>query len=172
MRACQLELFDKRAEVQLLREGRSVLGMQMPVTLGNLYQKHMSAHLRRPRKGRRVVEERKGAKPYRLGLNLAVLDAAVGDAVLAPGGVDAAVDDGEGDVDALGAELAGQRLGEGALGELAGGEGGEAGGAADGGGGAGDDEGGRTGGGGDGGEEARDGSLGEVEEAVAGEERK
>lgn len=86
-----------------------------------------------------------------------------------PRPVDAAVDDGQGDVHALWAELARQRLPEGSLGEHSGGEGAEFGGAAEGGGCAGDEEGWRVyRGGGDGGLEEGEGLLGEEVEAAAG----
>lgn len=68
---------------------------------------------------------------------------------------------------ALGAKLAGQRLGEGTLGELASGEGAEEGGAAEGSGCAGDEERWGVRRGINGCEEKRDGLLSKVEEAVA-----
>lgn len=99
-----------------------------------------------------------------IGLPVVNLGLEVGQA----GDVDGAVDDDVGDVDAAGAELAGQRLGEGALGELAGGEVGEPDAAAQRGRGAGDEEGGRVGGRSvDAGQEEGEGGLGKVEEAVA-----
>lgn len=98
---------------------------------------------------------------------------------LRAGDVDDAVDDGVRDVHALGAELARERLRQGAQGVLHGGEGGEEGGAFDGGGGAGEDEGWGVGGrgcgcgcgGGGGGEEEGEGRLGEEEGSFAVEGR-
>jgi hypothetical protein len=104
---------------------------------------------------------------YGIRTNLSILNPVIHNPVLAPGGINAAVYDREGDVHSLWAELAGERLGEGALGELAGGKGAEEGGAADGGCCAGDEEGWWVGGGGDGGEEEGEGFLGEDEEAVS-----
>jgi hypothetical protein len=71
-----------------------------------------------------------------------------------------------GNVNAARAELAGQRLGQGAQGELAGGEGAKLGGAADGGGGAGDDEGRRMRGGGNGVKEEGQSLLSKVVEGA------
>jgi hypothetical protein len=99
--------------------------------------------------------------------NLAVLGTAVDGPALSAGELDHAVDDGVGDVDAARAELAGERLGQGAQGELAGGEGAKQSGAADGGGGAGDDEGRRMRRGGNGVEKEGQRLLSKVVEGAA-----
>ena len=110
-------------------------------------------------------------EPIRLRDRIRLDHVLLGDAIgLGARGVDDAVDDGVGDVDALGAELAGEGLGEGAEGELHGGKGGEEGGAFGGGGGAGEEEGGwggRVGGGVCGEEEEGEDGLGEEEGSFA-----
>lgn len=72
----------------------------------------------------------------RRGINLSTLTQVP---LLSPRYINHAINDGVRDMDALRAELAGQRLGEGAEGEFGSREGGEAGGAFYGGGGAGED---------------------------------
>lgn len=112
--------------------------------------------------------KQKKEQTHRLGLQLGILGNLHKPQLTAPGGIDPTVDDGQRDVHALGAELSGERLGDGALGELSRGEGGEADGAAEGGGRAGDEEGGRVGRVGVyGGQEEGHRLLGEVEEALS-----
>lgn len=94
--------------IQLERKRRTMLGVQIPITLRNLISSATTPLISTYR------------KTYLVRIDLAILNSPVNGHVLRPRVINHPVNDGEGYVDALRSELARERLRQAALGKFAG----------------------------------------------------
>lgn len=169
-----LELFNIRTQVQFLRERRSMLCMQVPITIRDLFHKSArTSHQLTPHHldSTRIRKKIKPAHRIRTQqpIRRTPIKPPLGLQLRQPRDIDPAIDDGVRDMDAARAELPRQALRDRSLGEFPRGEIGELEGPADRGRRARHEERGRVLGlRVDAGEEEGQGGLGEVEEAVAG----